>query len=433
MFDYVSRTGSSYKMFEKARKVLPGGVSYSIRYFNPYPIYVSRARGQKIWDIDGNEFTDYWMGHGAKLMGHSYPPVVEAVKKQIELGGHFGLPHEWEVKLAEKICSMVPSIEMVRFTNSGTEANMYAVRLARAYTKKNTIIKFEGCWHGGYDALHIAVKPPYRKPPAGVLEESIKHTLTLPYNDLESIERAVKNNGVAGIVVEPVAGAGGMIPADKDFLKGLREICSEENIVLIFDEVITGFRLSEGGAQKIYNVIPDVTILGKIVGGGEFAVGAFGGKTEIMELLDQLKYPNYFERVFQGGTFSANPLMTCAGYTLLSEIEKNLQIYAYLEKLGEKLRREIREIFQEKGITCYTTGIGSLIGIHFTQTEPRDVKTAQLEKDHEKTRQLFIHLLNNQIIALTEDSPHLFLSSSHTTEDVENLLKVIEDFAKRLR
>ena len=354
MNKYESSTLRSRQLFEVAKKYLPGGVNYSIRYFEPYPFYVSKACGQKLIDVDGNEYTDYWIGHGAKIMGHNYPPVMETIRRQIELGIHVGLPHEWEIRLAEQISRMVPSIEKVRFTNSGTEANMYAVRLARAYTGRVAIVKFEGNWHGGYDALHAAVTPPYDRVYAGLTHGAIKDTIILPYNDLEAVEKTIKKTEVAGIIIEPVAGAGGMIPSEREFLKGLREICDKVGALLIFDEVITGFRLSSGGAQKIYGVIPDITTLGKIVGGGEFAVGAFGGRDEYMEMLNQLKYRNYHERVFQGGTFSANMLMTSAGYTLLSELERRPEIYNHIDSLGEKLRKNIGEILEtyNLGYTC---------------------------------------------------------------------------------
>ncbi len=431
MTTYESSTPRSRELFEKAKQYLPGGVTYSIRYFEPYPFYVYKAYAQKLVDVDGNEYTDYWIGHGAKLMGHKYPPVMEAINRQIEYGIHVGLPHEWEINLARQISRMVPSIDKVRFTNSGTEANMYAVRLARAYTRKTVIVKFEGNWHGGYDALHVAVSPPYDKVCAGLTSEAIGDTMVLPYNDLERVEKAVGKIEIAGIIVEPVAGAGGMIPADVEFLKGLREICDRKNALLIFDEVITGFRLSAGGAQKIYNVMPDITTLGKIVGGGEFAVGAFGGRNEFMELLDQTKHREYHERVFQGGTFTANMLMTVAGYTLLSELERRPEIYTYLDNLGEKLRKNIGEILEKLGLG-YTTGIGSLVGVHFTPVRPRDVKTAQTMKDKEKSRKYFKHLLENRIIALTYENPQFFISSAHTIEDIEKLIQATEEFAKNI-
>jgi len=429
--DYRARSPTSRAKFEEAKSVLPGGVSYSIRYFDPYPIYVSRARGQKIWDLDGNEYVDYWMGHGALIMGHSYPPVVEAIRSQLEEYLHVGFPHEWEVRLAKLVSKMIKSIRLFRFTNSGTEAAMYAVRLARAYTRRRFIGKFEGGWHGGYDCLHIGVHPPYDLPGSlGILEDQLRYTILLPYNDLDKVYERVKGLDLAAIIVEPVLGAGGAIPAERDFLKGLRELCDELGSVLIFDEVITGFRLSPGGAQEIYGVEPDLTILGKILGGGELPVGGFGGRADIMELLDQLKYPEPHKRAFQGGTFAANPLTTRAGYTLLKELKEKPEIYHKINMLGERVRREVEEVFEKWGIRGHSTGIGSMIGIHFTPKKPRDARYAQLKGDRRLARSLFKSLLDSGIIYLTQENPHLFISAAHTQEDIEALIRRIEDFAK---
>lgn len=426
---YESSTPKSKELFEEARKYIPGGVTYSIRYFEPYPLYVAKADGQAIWDVDGNRYVDFWLGHGALFMGHRYPPVVEAAHRQLEEGAHVGLPHIWEIRLAKQICSMVPSVEKVRFTNSGTEANMYVVRLARAYTKKKTIVRFEGNWHGGYDALHLAVSPPYERLPAGLTEEAVKNTVVLPYNDLDAAEKGLKKLELAAVIVEPVAGAGGFIPADEDFLKRLRELCDELDALLIFDEVITGFRLAPGGAQQLYGVKPDLTTFGKIVGGGEFAAGAFGGRADVMELLDQIAYPSPHERSFQGGTFSANPLMTRAGYTLLSELAEKQEIYAHVNTLGLKARKSLQEIFDKYGVRAHVTGIGSLFAVHFTAQYPRDVKTAQTTKNLQRAQRYFCHLIENRIFCLTPQTQHFFLSAAHLKEDIDQLIQATEEFA----
>ena len=431
---YLERTQLSRRLFERARRYLPGGVSYSVRFFEPYPFYVSRAEAQHIWDVDGNMYTDYWIGHGALLMGHRYPPVIEAAKKQLEEFPHVGLPHQWEMRLAEQIARMVPSVEMVRFTNSGTEANMYAVRLARAYTGRDLVGKFEGNWHGGYDALHIAVKPPYDAPGSlGITENALKDTLILPYNDLEGVERALRDVEPAALIIEPVAGAGGFIPAERDFLKGLRELCDEKGALLIFDEVITGFRLAPGGAQQLYGVKPDLTVFGKVVGGGEFPVGAFGGKGEVMELLDQFKHPNPHKRSFQGGTFAANPITTRAGYTLLRELAERPEVYERLNVLGAKMREGLREAFERYGVDAQVTGIGSLAAVHFLAEPPKDVKTVQIKKSVRLARMYFKHLLENRILCLIPETQHFFLSAAHEKEDVEKVIAVSEGFARKLR
>jgi len=431
---YRARTPKSKLLFEKAKKILPGGVSYAIRFFEPYPFYVARAAGQKIWDIDGNEYLDYWMGHGALIMGHGYRPVIEAVKEQLEEYLHVGIPHEWEVKLANQVKKMVESVELIRFTNSGTEAAMYSTRLARAYTRRKLIGKFEGGWHGGYDCLHIAVSPPYDAPGSlGILDESLKYTVVLPYNDLEGVFEKIRGLELAAIIVEPVLGAGGAIPADGEFLKGLRELCDELDALLIFDEVITGFRLSPGCAQKLFGVKPDLTIFGKILGGGEFPVGAFGGREDVMELLDQVKHPKSQERAFQGGTFAANPLTTRAGYTLLKELEEKAETYRYINSLGEYARKGLEDVFDRCGFKAHVTGIGSMIGIHFTPEKPRDAKTAQIMKDAKSADLFFKHFLDSGIIYLTQEMPHLFISASHTKEDVEKILSSAEDFVHKIR
>ncbi len=429
---YSKLTPNSMAMFDEARKYLPGGVSYSIRYFEPYPIYVSAARDRRIWDLDGNEYIDYWTGHGALLMGHGYRPVIEAAIKQLKEYAHIGFPHEWEVKLARQVSRMVESVELIRFTNSGTEAAMYACRLARAYTKRKFIAKFEGGWHGGYDCLHIGVQPPYKAPGSlGIIEESLKYTILLPFNDLEGVWNRVKGIELAAIMVEPVLGAGGAIPAEPEFLRGLREICDELGALLVFDEVITGFRLSPGGAQRVYGVKPDLTIFGKILGGGEFPAGGFGGRADIMELLDQIKYPKPHERAFQGGTYAANPLTMRAGYTLLKELEGNPEIYHKLDQLGDYARNGLENAFSRYGLAAHVTGIGSMIGLHFTREKPRDARTAQLGRNVEKAKALFHHALENGIIYLTPEVPHLFISAAHAREDLDKLIDVVEDYARK--
>ncbi|MCD6126289.1 MAG: aspartate aminotransferase family protein [Thaumarchaeota archaeon] len=430
---YIQRTPQSKKLFEEAKNYLPGGVSYVIRFFEPYPFYVSKAEGQKVWDIDGNAYTDYWMGHGALLMGHRYSPVIEAIKDQLDLIPHAGFSHEWEVKLAKQVIKMVDSVELIRFTNSGTEAAMYSIRLARAYTGKKLIGKFEGGWHGGYDALHLAVSPPYELPGSlGITEGALKDTVILPYNDLDGVHRIIKGLELAAIIVEPVLGAGGFIPSDPEFLKGLRELCDEMDALLIFDEVITGFRLSPGGAQKLYGVKPDLTVFGKILGGGEFPAGGFGGRRDVMELLDQLKYKDPHKRAFQGGTFAANPITTRAGYTLLSELQRRSEIYNYINGLGEKARNALQRIFDERGFNAHVTGIGSLFAVHFTPVKPKDSKTAQQKKDVNLARSYFKHLLDNGIVVMVQDMQHFFISSSHKSQDIDMLIDVTQDFIDKI-
>ncbi len=360
-------------------------------------------------------------------MGHGYRPVIEAAMDQLVKGAHFGYPHIWEVKWAKQVCSMVPSVKMVRPTNSGTEANMYAIRTARGYTGRKLVGKIEGGWHGGYDGLQIGVTYPIDRPSSlGIPAETTANTLLLPYNDLDGVEKRIKGKELAAIVVEPVLGAGGFIPADIEYLKGLREICDRDGILLIFDEVITGFRLAPGGAQQRFGVMPDLTVLGKAVGGGPFPAGAFGGREDVMEVLDQRRRTNFYERVFHGGTYSGNPLTMRAGYVLLKELEKG-EVYEKLERLGERARRGLREALEQLG--AYITGIGSLVCIHFTKEEPRDIHTANRTKDIRLTIAFSKHLYSNGILFVPPYNPHLFISAAHSEEDVDHLIEAAESFS----
>ncbi|HVP40794.1 MAG TPA: aminotransferase class III-fold pyridoxal phosphate-dependent enzyme, partial [Candidatus Krumholzibacteriaceae bacterium] len=360
--DYEKKRTKSKRLYARAKKVLPAGVSYFIRYFEPYPFYVSHARGSKIHDVDSNTYIDFWMGHYTHILGHNPTAIRRAVQKQLEKGIHLGVCHELEVALAEQVVKMVPSAKMVRFTNSGTEASMYATRLARAHTGKDKVVKFEGGWHGGYDALQVAVKPPFDIPEtSGLPEEVARNTIVAPFNDIETTRRKTKNEEIAAFIIEPVLGSGGGIPAEKEFLQELRELSREKDALLVFDEVITGFRLSPGGAQKFYGVIPNLTILGKILGGG-FPVGAVVGKREIMERLDATVYERP-QLCFHGGTFSANPITMIAGLTMLKQLEDGT-IIRQLNKRGTRLRQQLREIFENNHVDVQVTGEGSLFLVH---------------------------------------------------------------------
>ncbi|MFH0850279.1 MAG: aminotransferase class III-fold pyridoxal phosphate-dependent enzyme, partial [Candidatus Bathyarchaeota archaeon] len=314
---YKERTKGSLRLYERAQRVLPAGVSYQLRDITPHPFYVRKAQGVKLTDVDGNVYTDYWVGHGALILGHSPEPVVEAVAKQLHNGTHFGFCHELEIELAERIVDMMPSAEMVRYTSSGTEANLYGTRLARAYTGSMKMVKIEGGWHGGYDSLHTAVHAPFNVPEsAGLNPKTVEDTSAVPFNDLEAAEKALKPGDKACLIIEPVMGAGGFITPEQGYLEGLRELCDDTGTLLIFDEVVTGFRLAPGGAQEYYGVTPDVSIIGKILGGG-FPVGALVGRREVFERINHNKYPRMQERSAQGGTFTGNPISMTAGIATL--------------------------------------------------------------------------------------------------------------------
>jgi len=424
---YLSKTPTSKRLYRRAEKVLPAGVSYFIRYIEPYPFYTAKARGSKLVDVDGNEYVDFWMGHFSLIFGHSPPQVMNEVKRQIDNGTHYGTSHELEVALAEQVVKMVPSAKMVRFTNSGTEAMMYAVRLARTCTGREKIAKFEGGWHGGYDALDVAVKPPLDVPESsGVTSGVLKDTLVLPFNDIEETRRRMKNHKVAALVIEPILGAGGCIPAEKEFLKGLRELCSENGALLIFDEVVTGFRLAPGGAQQSYGVLPDITVLGKIMGGG-FPVGAVTGSQEIMERMNPLLYerPRFS---FHGGTFCGNPVTMTAGLVTLRMLEDG-QVLRQLNKRGDKVRKQLSEIFEKKNIDVQVVGISSLFHTHFIREQVKDVHDV-FQADRKRLNEYHMYLIMNGVFFLPTKTGGL--STAHTEEDIEKLFAETENYTKSL-
>ncbi|HVO85732.1 MAG TPA: aspartate aminotransferase family protein [Candidatus Eisenbacteria bacterium] len=428
MEDYTSKTPTSRALYQRAKNVLPAGVSYGVRYFGPYPFFTARAIGSKLYDVDGNEYVDFWLGHTALILGHSPRPVVMAVKKQLENGTIYGTSHELEVALAEQVVKMVPSAQMVRFTNSGTEANMYATRLARALTARDKIAKFLGGWHGGYDALHVGVKPPFDVPEsAGLTRGALQDTILLPFNDLDGVEHALKNEQPASIIIEPVLGAGGGISVEKEFLKGLREFCDRKDILLIFDEVITGFRLAPGGGQEYFGVKPDITVLGKILGGG-FPIGALCASKKIMEKMDSTAYkrPNYS---FQGGTFVGNPITMTAGLTTLRLLEDG-EVTNRLNGLGDGLRTEMKRIFDKNAIDAQITGAGSLFNIHFTKEPVKDPQTASRAD---------IKRMFNYNLAMIADGVFFLPThtcawcTAHSKEDLHKLLRETEAYARECR
>jgi glutamate-1-semialdehyde 2,1-aminomutase len=351
--------------------------------------------------------------------------VIEAVRDQIEKGTHFGACHEFEILLAEQVRRMVPNARMTRFTNSGTEANMYAVRLARAFTGKRRIAKFEGGWHGGYDALQVGVKYPFDLPEsAGLTNGATRDTVLLPYNDLEKTKKKLRKQDVACILIEPVLGAGGGVPAETQFLKGLREYCDEQGTLLIFDEVITGFRLAPGGAQQYFGVQADMIVLGKILGGG-FPIGAFSGRDEIMERLDSVAIPrpNYS---FHGGTFAANPVTMVAGLATLKQLADG----ALINKLNmtcTKIREELSSVFDSHRIKAKVVGAGSIFNTHFTDkavTNASNVYTSDRRKlvDYNLTliaKGLFVLPTHNSVIC-----------TKHSSADIEKLYTATENYSK---
>jgi len=416
-------TTKSQKLYERARRVLPAGASYFLRFYEPYPFYTEHARGSKLYDVDGNEYIDFWMGHYALILGHSPPKVMREVKRQLNKGTHYGTAHELEIALAEQVTKMVPSARMVRFANSGTEAAMYATRLARTVTQRDRIGKFEGGWHGGYDALHIAVKQPFDVPESkGITQGTLKDTVVLPFNNTEGVKKVLKREKLAAVFVEPLLGAGGCVPAHIDFLKELRGLCTENETLLVFDEIVTGFRLAPGGAQQFFGVKPDITILGKILGGG-FPVGAITASDEIMGHMNPLVYkrPKFS---FHGGTFCANPVTMTAGLATLKLLQDGALINQ-LNRRGDSVRRQLKDIFERKKLEVQVVGIGSLWNTHFTKEKIRDSNTVA-RADEEKLTKYHMHLIENGVFFLPRKTGAL--STAHTEADLEKLIAETERF-----
>ena len=417
-------TNKSSKLFEIAKLVIPGGVNSPVRAFNAVggnPLFIVRGKGSKIYDVDGNEFIEYIGSWGPHLFGHNPPFIKDALLKAIENGTSFGAPTELEVKMAKLIIELVPSVEMIRMVNSGTEATMSAVRAARGYTGKEKFIKFEGCYHGHADyflikagsgalTLGIPTSP-------GVTKGNAADTLLADYNDIESVKRLVRTNKneIAAVIIEPVAGNMGVVRADNHFIKELRNICDEENIVLIFDEVMTGFRLSGQGAQGIYNIKPDLTTFGKIIGGG-LPVGAFGGKKEIMEMIAPSG------PVYQAGTLSGNPLAMAAGYAALTHIKDHPEVYDELEKKSAYLENGFKENMKRLHKNFAINRLGSMMTLFFFEGNVNNFKTA-VKSDTALFGKYFNEMLTRGIYLAPAQFEAIFVSTSHSNEDLDKTIK----------
>jgi len=428
--DYEARTPRSRRLFERAKGVFAGGVNHNARFYEPYPIFVSRAKGQHIWDADENRYTDYWMGHMALILGHSPKVVVDALRKQLPNGTHYGMGSVLSVEFGEEIQRTVPCAEMVRLCNTGAEATMYLVRLARAFTGKRVIIKMAGGWHGYNTELNIGVHRPFnRSESAGILEEEQAHVRNARFNDLDSAEAEVKRarGDAAAIFLEPVLGAGGCIPADRDYLRGLRELTERTGVLLAFDEIITGYRVSLGGAQEYYGVKPDLATFGKIAGGG-LPLGLVCGRKDILSLADPTRKERFVS--IGGGTFSENPLTMVAGLATLRHLRKNARvIYPNLDRMGTRLREGLDAALGEQGIDAHTIGVGSLFGTHFG-VEPKAPEDTARE-DKSVNRQYSLHLKVNGIFSLPGHP--CGISTCHTGADLEELIKQTEGFGEKLR
>lgn len=422
---------TSKKLFERAQQYIPGGVNSPARAFKSVggtPVFFEKAKGSILTDVDGKEYIDYVGSWGPMILGHTWQPVVDAVKEMAAKSTSFGAPTELEVKMAELVTRMVPGVDKIRMVNSGTEATMSAVRVARGYTGKDKIIKFEGNYHGHGDSFLIkagsgALTLGSPSSP-GVTEGTSRDTLIADYNDLHGVKELLMEfkDEVAAIIVEPVAGNMGCVPPKSGFLEGLRELCNAHNTVLIFDEVMTGFRLAQGGAQERYGVTADLVTYGKIIGAG-MPVGAFGGKKEVMEVVSPVG------PVYQAGTLSGNPLAMAAGYTLLSELHDNPGHYDDLEAKTTYLYNGLQEVFDAHNVDAAINRVGSMIGVFFTDQEVSDFRTASTT-DIEFFRSFFHVMLEQGIYLPPSPFEAWFLANSLTEEMLDQTIGAAEKAVK---
>ncbi|MFC7392125.1 aspartate aminotransferase family protein [Scopulibacillus cellulosilyticus] len=445
------KTETSAKLYEKACEVIPGGVTANIKYFDPHPLIMEKGKGSKLYDADGNEYIDYLLCYGALILGHGHPEVFHAVEKQLRDAGTtiFGTPHQLEMTMAHKLIDLYPGIDMVRYTNSGLEATLLAVRTAMAYTGKPKLAKFEGHYHGGYDQVLLSVNPdmdqagdanlPNTVPESkGIPDYYVENTIILPFNDLDATEQILRAHAheLAGVILEPIQG--GFIPADREFMKGLRKITEELGIILIFDEVKTGFRLSLGGAQKVYDIKPDLTALGKVLGGG-FPVGAIGGKKEIM----MISAPNGGKDIltagadntdqelglYHSGTYNGHPTILAAGLATIERLEQP----GTMEQLfssTKTLRNQLEEVYHTHGIDMQTVGMGSIFNIIMTK-EPIKNYRDMGHADMKLRKAIDYELLKLGIY--TKPLNRYSMSIVHSEEDISRTVEAHDQALKLVR
>ena len=430
-------TEKSKALHERALQVIPGAASSVSRTaqegYIPYPLFIDRAEGARLYDVDGNKYIDYLQALGPTLVGHANPRIINFVAEQMQKGTIYGLPYEMQIDVAEKLIRDVPSFEKVSFMNSGTEVVQMALRLARAYTQKDIIAKFEGNYHGWLDNVAISVHPPLEKAGpvtgpqnipigAGIPKSTYQDMLVLPWNDLEVLEQTIATHKeqIAGIIVDPCACNAGIIPPAEGFLEALRELTAQHGILLIFDEVITGFRLGLGGAQEKFGVTPDLTTMAKAMGGG-FPIGVYGGRADIMDLLADAS-------VLRAGTLNANRVAIAAAYATLEFLEEdNGRVYQHIYRLGDKLIAGIRDIIRKKQIQALVQGFGSMFQIHFTPLQ-------QIRNYRDSCRssgELFMtwrnKLLEKRIFIRPAHFGELYVTAAHTDEDIDRTLRAMED------
>ena len=423
----------SSQLFAEAEQVIPGGVNSPVRAFKAVggtPIFAKSAKGAYVFDEDGNRFIDYINSWGPMILGHAFPPVVDAVIEKAKMGTSFGMPTEMETQIAALAIKMVPGIDKIRFVNSGTEACMSAIRLARGYAKKDKIIKFAGCYHGHSDSFLIQAGSgavTFGSPNSpGVTEGTAKDTLLAKYNDIESVKTLVEanKNEIAAIIIEPVAGNMGCIPPNKGFLEALRQICTDNSILLIFDEVMTGFRLAKGGVQELLNITADIVTFGKVIGGG-LPVGAFAARAEIMNYLAPLG------PVYQAGTLSGNPLAMAAGFAMLKALNQDDAVFQRLSEKTIYLENGIQKALSSNGIAFTINRIGSMISVHFDASPVVDFQSAA-KGDNETFKKFFHGLLNEGIYIAPSAYESWFITDALTYEDLDFTIRAVEKVAKTL-
>ncbi|HEX2014491.1 MAG TPA: aspartate aminotransferase family protein [Nitrososphaera sp.] len=429
--NYERRTAKSRILYARSSKVFPGGISHNIRYFEPYPFFVDSAKGKRLHDVDGNEYTDYWMGHWALILGHSPAPVADAIANQSRRGTLYGTANDVSVELAETIQKLMPKAELMRFSSTGSEATMYAVRLARAKTGRRVIAKAIGGWHGFNTTLMQTVNYPFESEEGpGLVQDEGQHVESIPFNNLDASIKVLENikDDLACIIIEPVLGGAGCITPEDGYLQGLQEFAKKNGSLFILDEIVTGFRLSLHGAASLYKLEPDLFTLGKIAGGG-LPIGIVCGDKEVMSLADPIARKEKEARcAIGGGTFSANPITMRAGLATLNYLRKNPRVYSKIDRLGNMTRKGLTKIFTEEDIPCQVTGTGSLFLTHFRDAQVKDANdVAKSDRN----------LLTGYHLALMADHGIFFLptkmgafSFSHQDGDVRRLLTATEKIAQ---
>jgi len=428
---YERRTKKSRALFKKSKTYFVDGINHRIRYFPPYPFFAKRGRGAYIYDEDGNKYLDLWCGHYANILGHAHPLITKAVSLALKDGWHWGIPSEKQVRLAKLVSRILPSAEKMRFSATGTEATMYAVRIARSYTGKNTVFKMAGGWHGANDDLSFSIHKPFASETYGLIPEAGKYVESLPFNNIEeSVSKIERCHDGACVILEPVIGAGGAIPAHAEYLAALRETCEKKDMLLIFDEVITGFRVTLSGAQGYYRMTPDLTVLGKILGGG-FPIGAVCGREDVMMVCssESLK-----KTLVGGGTFSANPISMTAGAATLEFLIKNeRKVYHHIDRLGGMARRGVEKVFNDNGILAQCTGVGSFFACHFPY-ERCELKNSQDVEYHTNMKfreEVFKLMMAVRGIYLMHGGGAF--SYAHTEKDATKIIEAAGDVAGVLK